>query len=122
MYLPRRGNVVTRSSTDATPHSSSCFALRGLTLSSTETGTSLNERNDRGDATPADLLQTQQVRVQRLAAVMHLERHLWILLTQPLAHLPRVPRLGPLALNERDQLVVRLQQPAQQQPGGHHGG
>ena len=53
------------------------------------------------------LLNPQQVRVEGLAALVHLEGDVGILLGEPLLDPPGVRHPGPLALNERHELVRR---------------
>ena len=67
------------------------------------------------------LLDPQQVRIEGLAALVHFERDVGVLLGEPLLYPPRVGHTGTLALNQRHQLVRVVQQPAQQQPGAHDG-
>src|SRR5580658_9944982 len=100
-----------RSRTVSIPSSASRPALRSDTDSSTETSRRLRSLSVR------PLLNPQQVRVERLAALVHLERHVGILLGEPLLNAPGVAHAGPLALNEREQLVRGREQAAQQQAG-----
>src|ERR1700734_2055566 len=100
-----------RSRTVSTPSSASRPALRSDTDSSTDTSRRLRSLSVR------PLLNPQQVRVERLAALVRLERHLGILLAEPLLNAPGVGHAGPLALNERDELVRRREQAAQEQAG-----
>src|SRR5580704_873756 len=100
-----------RSRTVSTPSSASRPALRSDTDSSTDTSRRLRSLSVR------PLLNPQQVRVERLAAVVHLERDVGVLLGEPFLYPPRVGDAGALALNEGDELVRRIQQAAQQQAG-----
>src|ERR1700691_3549964 len=100
-----------RSRTVSAPSSASPPPLRSDTDASTETSRRLRSLSVR------PLLNPQQVRVERLAALVHLDRDLWVLLGEPLLYAPRVGDAGALALNEGQELVGRLEQAAQQQAG-----
>src|ERR1700722_19910308 len=100
-----------RSRTVSTPSSASRPALRADTDASTDTSRRLRSLSVR------PLLNPQQIRVERLAALVHLDRDVGVLLGEPLLYASRVGDAGALALNERQKLVVRLEQAAQQQAG-----
>src|ERR1700744_5636970 len=96
------------------PSSASPPPLRSETVSSTETPRRLRSLSVR------PLLNPQQVRVEGLAALVHLDRDVGVLLAEPLLNAPGVGDTGALALNEGHELVRRLEQAAQQQAGAHH--
>src|SRR5277367_6837418 len=100
-----------RSSTVSTPSSSRRPALRSDTDASTETSRRLRSLSVR------PLLNPQQIRVERLAPLVGLDRDVGILLGEPLLNAPRVGDAGTLALNECYELVRRIEQAAQQQAG-----
>src|SRR5580704_16989530 len=100
-----------RSRTVSTPKSTSRPALRSDTDSSTETSRWLRSLSVR------PLLNPQQVRVEGLAALVRLDRHVGVFLGEPLLNPPRVGDAGAVALNEGDELVRRMEQAAQQQAG-----
>src|SRR5215471_5325923 len=73
------------------PSSESIPARRSDTPCSRVTSISPSERSERGE-----LLNPQQVRVERLAPVMHLQGHLGMLFGEPFLDPPRVRRPCPL--------------------------
>src|ERR1700733_3049561 len=88
-------------------------ALRSDTDSSTDTGRMLRSPSVR------PLLNPQQVRVERLAALVHLDCDVGVFLGEPFLYPPRIGDACPLALNERDELVRRIEQGTEQQTRAH---
>src|SRR5947208_12088216 len=78
----------------------------GPTPASLETGSWSRKRRVRATARDYGLLDTQEVWIQGLSAVVDLAAHLRPVLAQPLGDAPRLRRAGPLALDDRHDLVV----------------
>src|ERR1700722_20700062 len=107
----RRGYVVIRSRTFSIPRSPSALVRRSDMPWSRDTSIALRAPRVR------PLLNPEQVRVKRLAALMHLERHVGVLLRQPFLDPPRVRHAGTLALDERHQLVRVVEEATEQEAG-----
>ena len=78
----------------------------------------LGARSACGAAGAAGSLDADEVRVQRLPAVVDLHRHVGAVLGQPLRDPARLARARALTLDQGDELVVVVQQLAEQPAGG----
>src|SRR5688572_28944923 len=104
------------------PSMASPSSLRGPTPASRATGIARSSARVMGPSAVivarAALLDAEQVRVERLAAVVHLWRHVGPVLAQPLGDGPGVGRARALALDDGDDLVLVGHERVEQPDGG----